>query len=296
MSAGGESRRLGRGLEALFGDGLGAGTADGRAMRTVPIGSLVANPLQPRRVFGEAELADLVRSVRDKGVLQPLIVRPSAGGPDVFEIVAGERRWRAAQQAGVHEVPVVIRSLGDEETLAVALVENLQRDDLSPIEEAEAYERLAREFGKTQAEVAAIVGKSRPHVANTLRLLELPDEIRAMVAGGTLTAGHARAILGTPDPVAMAREIVAGNLSVRATEERVADENRRGRGAGRRRAAAARDADTVALEKRLGDRLGLRVSIAARGAGGKLTLSYRSLEQLDDLIARLSVDRPAARP
>ena len=143
--------------------------------------------------------------------------------------------------------------------------------------------------------MAAIVGKSRPHVANTLRLLELPDEVRAMVADGTLTAGHARAVLGAADPAAMAREIAAGNLSVRAAEERVADENRRGRGAGRRRASAARDADTVALEKRLGDRLGLRVSIAARGAGGKLTLSYKSLEQLDDLIARLSADHPAAR-
>ena len=289
MSTGGENRRLGRGLEALFGDGFGAGNAEGRVMRTLPISSLVPSPLQPRRVFGEAELADLVRSVRDKGVLQPLIVRPAANEPDFFEIVAGERRWRAAQQAGIHEVPVVIRSLGDEEALAVALVENLQRDDLSPIEEAEAYEKLAREFGKTQAEVAVIVGKSRPHVANTLRLLELPAEVRAMVAEGTLTAGHARAILGTADPVAVAREIVVGNLSVRATEERVAGGKRRsGRGGG------ARDADTVALEKRLSDRLGLRVSIAARGAGGKLTLSYKSLEQFDDLITRLSGDDPAA--
>ena len=291
MSAGEENRRLGRGLEALFGDRLGASNADGRAMRTLPISSLVANPLQPRRVFGEVELADLVRSVRDKGVLQPLIVRPSANEPDFFEIVAGERRWRAAQQAGIHEVPVVVRSLGDEEALAVALVENLQRDDLSPIEEAEAYARLAREFGKTQAEVAVIVGKSRPHVANTLRLLELPDEVRAMVAAGTLTAGHARAILGAADPAAMAREIVAGNLSVRATEERVASGKRRGR----RGTGGARDADTVALEKRLSDRLGLRVSIAARGTGGKLTLSYTSLEQLDDLIARLNTDQPAVR-
>ncbi len=289
MSAGEENRRLGRGLEVLFGDRLGASNADGRAMRTLPISSLVANPLQPRRVFGEAELADLVRSVGDKGVLQPLIVRPSANEPDFFEIVAGERRWRAAQQAGIHEVPVVVRSLGDEEALAVALVENLQRDDLSPIEEAEAYGRLAREFGKTQAEVAVIVGKSRPHIANTLRLLELPDEVRGMVAEGTLTAGHARAILGAADPVAMAREIVAGNLSVRATEERVAGGKRSGRRGG------ARDADTVALEKRLSDRLGLRVSIAARGTGGKLTLSYTSLEQLDDLITRLSIDQPAVR-
>lgn len=278
MNASRDTPRLGRGLETLFGGGAAAGE-----LRRIPVDRLSAGAAQPRRVFGEAALAELARSIRERGVLQPLIVRP-AGDGDSFEIVAGERRWRAAQRAGVHEVPAVVRDLDDSEALAVALVENLQRDDLTPIEEAEAYARLAREFGRSQADVARAVGRSRPHVANTLRLLELPEAVRAAVSEGGLTAGHARALLAAADPEALAREVMARSLSVRETE-RLAAGRRRPRPARRRR--PAKDADTLALERRLGDRLGLAVDISFDGRGGRLTVSYTSLDQLDDLVARL---------
>ncbi len=284
MSASRDAPRLGRGLETLFGE---RSAASGERLRKLPVGRLVPNPEQPRKAFGDAALGELVRSVRERGVLQPLIVRPSGREADVFEIVAGERRWRAAQQAGLHELPAVVRDLGDEEALAVALVENLQRDDLTPIEEAEAYARLARDFGKSQAAVAEMVGKSRPHVANTLRLLDLPDGVRALVSEGSLTAGHARALLGASDPAAMAKEVVAEGLSVRETERIVSGGRRRTGTGGGKGGAKSKDADTLALEKRLGDILGLKVDVAFDGKRGKLTVFCGSLEQFDDLVARL---------
>ena len=277
------NRPLGRGLKALFGEDRAGDVSVG--IRAVPTAMLVPCPLQPRRRFDDDALDELTRSIREKGVLQPLIVRPGVSGN--FEIVAGERRWRAAQRAQVHEIAVVVRDLSDEEALAVALIENIQRDDLSAIEEARAYLRLAQEFGKTQHEVAVVVGKSRSHVANTTRLLELPEEVQAMLAEGKLTAGHARAIVGATDPVALAQRIAAEGLSVRAAERL----RKPGKERGRR--SAVENADTLALERSISNALGLKTKISFDGNGGTVTLAYESLEQLDDLVKRL---RAAPKP
>ena len=259
--------------------------------RMVPIAKLIPNPLQPRRHFGDEALRDLTNSIREQGILQPLIVRPTRSEPGNFEIVAGERRWRAAQRAQVHEAPVIIRDFNDAEALAVALIEDIQRDELSPLEEAEAYARLSQDFGKTQEQVAEVVGKSRSHVANMTRLLDLPEDVRALLADGALSAGHARAILRAADPAALARQIIDEGLTVRDAE-RLGKERRarRGRPAGGAKStgkAKAKDTDTLALERALGNALGLHVDIAFDGNGGQLRLDYSSLEQLDDLIDRL---------
>ncbi len=259
--------------------------------RMVPIARLIPNPLQPRRHFADEALRDLTASIREQGILQPLIVRPTRSEPGNFEIVAGERRWRAAQRAQVHEAPVIIRDFNDAEALAVALIENIQRDELSPLEEAEAYARLSHDFGKTQEQVAEVVGKSRSHIANMTRLLELPEDVRAMLADGKLSAGHARAILRAADPAALARQIIEEGLSVRDAErlgkERRARRGRPAAGAKSGARAKAKDTDTLALERALGNALGLHVDIAFDGNGGSLRLDYTSLEQLDDLIERL---------
>ncbi len=289
----GRPRQLGRGLEALFGEdrtAVAQAEADG-GLRRVPIGRLIPNPLQPRRHFDDDALRDLTASIREKGILQPLIVRPTRSDPDTFEIVAGERRWRAAQRAQVHEAPVIVRAFTDEEALAVALIENIQRDELSPLEEAEAYARLGREFGKTQEQVAAVVGKSRSHVANMTRLLDLPEDVRALLATGALSAGHARAILGAPDPVALARQIVAEGLTVRDAEklgQASRGRKTKGKGGAAKEPPRRKDSDTLALERELGNILGLKVDVEFDGKGGRLTLEYASLEQLDDLIERLT--------
>ena len=259
--------------------------------RMVPIAKLIPNPLQPRRHFGDEALRDLTNSIREQGILQPLIVRPTRSEPGNFEIVAGERRWRAAQRAQVHEAPVIIRDFNDAEALAVALIENIQRDELSPLEEAEAYARLSQDFGKTQEQVAEVVGKSRSHIANMTRLLDLPEDVRALLADGALSAGHARAILRAADPAALARQIIDEGLTVRDAE-RLGKERgaRRGRPAGGAKStgkAKTKDTDTLALERTLGNALGLHVDIAFDGNGGQLRLDYSSLEQLDDLIDRL---------
>jgi len=286
--------QLGRGLSALFGEGGGRVLSGPGAPRTVAIEAIRPSPFQPRRRFAEAELDGLVQSIREKGIVQPLLVRPvddlvdnvvaDSGAPGAeFELVAGERRWRAPQRAGLHEVPVVIRPFGDSEVLEIALVENLQREDLTPLEEAEAYSRLMQEFGHSQADVAETIGKSRSHVANTLRLLGLPPAVKRQLDEGALSAGHARALLAAPDPAALAGEVVRRGLNVRATELLV-----------RRRAAApeprqrkARDHDTVALERELGGTLGLRVTLSSNGRGGSLTLHYASLDQLDRVLKLL---------
>ena len=286
--------QLGRGLSALFGEGGGRVLSGPGAPRTVAIEAIRPSPFQPRRRFAEAELDGLVQSIREKGIVQPLLVRPvddlvdnivaDSGAPGAeFELVAGERRWRAAQRAGLHEVPVVIRPFGDSEVLEIALVENLQREDLTPLEEAEAYSRLMQEFGHSQADVAETIGKSRSHVANTLRLLGLPPAVKRQLDEGALSAGHARALLAAPDPAALAGEGVRRGLNVRATELLV-----------RRRAATpeprqrkARDHDTVALERELGGTLGLRVTLSPNGRGGSLTLHYASLDQLDRVLKLL---------
>jgi ParB family transcriptional regulator, chromosome partitioning protein len=277
---------LGRGLAALFGEAQGqTGDAGGGAggVREVAIELIRPGAFQPRRRFDEAELEALAQSVREKGVLQPLLVRPIDEAEAAYELIAGERRWRAAQRAGLHQVPVLVRAFADQEALEIALIENLQREDLTILEEAEAYRRLLSEFGRTQADVAEALGKSRSHVANTLRLLGLPETVRRHVEEGELSAGHARALLAADDPVALAGEIVRRGLNVRVTEQLV-----------KRRAAPARpsprqgrDADTAALERDLTQALGLRVTIASKPRGGALTLHYASLDQLDRLLALL---------
>jgi ParB family chromosome partitioning protein len=279
---------LGRGLATLFGEAgaRAAAEPDGaghRGAQFVPIEAIRPSPFQPRRHFAEVELDGLAQSIREKGVVQPLLVRPVADADADFELVAGERRWRAAQRVGLHEVPVVIRTLGDPEVIEIALVENLQREDLSALEEAEAYGRLSREFGRSQASLAEAVGKSRSHVANTVRLLLLPEPVRRNLSEGALSAGHARALLGAPDPVALADEVIRRGLNVRATEALV-----------RRRAAQpepkprpVRDADTVSVERELATSLGLRVRLGPKRRGGSLTLHYTSLDQLDRILALL---------
>jgi len=275
---------LGRGLAALFGEnGEKAGDARGAAVREVAIELIRPGIFQPRRRFDEDELEALAQSVREKGVLQPLLVRPVDEAEVAFELIAGERRWRAAQRAGLHQVPVLVRVLGDVEALEIALIENLQREDLTALEEAEAYRRLMNEFGRTQATLADAVGKSRSHVANTLRLLGLPEIVRRRLEEGALSAGHARALLAADDPAALAAEIIRRGLNVRVTEQLV-----KRRVAPRRvNARQARDADTLALERDMTQTLGLRVTIAGKARGGALTLHYSSLDQLDRLLALL---------
>src|SRR5438105_10609659 len=276
---------LGRGLAALFGDTAGRLGADPGAPRAVPIETIRPSPFQPRRHFAESELDGLAQSIREKGIVQPLLVRPIEDAVDSgadFELVAGERRWRAAQRAGLHRVPVIVRSFGDQEALEIALVENLQREDLSALEEAEAYSRLMREFGRSQADLAEAFGKSRSHVANTVRLLSLPVPVRQQLDQGELTAGHARALLAAPDPAALAGEVVRRGLNVRATEALV-----RRRLATPPRPRRAREADAVALERELGAALGLRVTLAPKKRGGALTLHYTSLDQLDRVLKLL---------
>ncbi len=299
-------RQLGRGLEALFGDDRAAVVAQASepvavaGLRRVAISRLIPNPLQPRRYFDDAALRDLAASIRENGILQPLIVRPTRHDPDSFEIVAGERRWRAAQRAQLHEAPVIVRDFTDAEALAVALIENIQRDELSPLEEAQAYARLAGDFSKTQEQVAEAVGKSRSHVANMIRLLALPAEVQDLLADGSLTAGHARAILTAADPLALAKRIVTEGLSVRAAEKLGREGGAPSANSGRGKAAGikrlSKDADTLALERELGNMLGLKVGVEFDGKGGRLTFEYTSLEQLDDLIDRLTGRRPQLGP
>jgi ParB family transcriptional regulator, chromosome partitioning protein len=276
-------RPLGRGLAALFGENEGAAEFDAANQRRVPIELIRPSALQPRRRFGEAELDALAQSIREKGVLAPLLVRPVADDNVAFELVAGERRWRAAQRVGIHEVPVIVRTLADHEALEIALVENLQREDLSPLEEAEAYKRLLGEFGRTQASLAEAVGKSRSHVANTLRLLSLPAPVRHRLEEGELSAGHARALLAAADPTILADEVVRRGLNVRATERFVQRHTQRAEKPHR----PLRDADTLALERDLSSRLGLRVRLEPKTRGGALTIYYQSLDQLDQVLLLL---------
>ncbi|RVU21158.1 ParB/RepB/Spo0J family partition protein [Methylobacterium oryzihabitans] len=286
--------RLGRGLAALIGDfgeaPVQAG-ADRRAgpQRRVAIEFLRPNPRNPRRTFADAELEELAASIRTRGVIQPIVVRAVAGVPDAFEIVAGERRWRASQRAGLHDVPVVVVEVDDRTSLEYAILENVQRADLNAIEEAAGYERLMSEFRYTQTELAEIIGKSRSHLANTLRLLQLPPGVQEHVVAGRLTAGHARALLSVRDPDAVARRVIDEGMTVRDVEALAAEHNASsGPRPGRpRKVPAAKDADTRALERRLEDLLGLAVSIEARGEGGEVRLRYGSLDELDELCRRL---------
>ena len=285
---GGRRRNLGRGLSALLGDEQSdyARLEQLRSSRTVSVDQLRPGRFQPRRVMSEAGIEELARSIADRGVLQPLLVRRHPEEEGVFEIIAGERRWRAAQRAQVHEVPVVVKELTDGEALEIALVENLQRQDLTPLEEAEGYRRLMEEFAHTQEDLARVVCKSRSHVTNMMRLLSLPEPVKAMVDDGKISAGHARALVSATDPVATAELVVKRGLNVRQTEGVVKAE---GASHLRRRVTAiAKSATTEALEHELSILLGLAVEIRYRGHGGTLSLHYRSLHQLDDILSRLS--------
>ncbi len=284
--------RLGRGLSALLGEEpqeAPAG-AEPSSNQKVPIAFIEPNPLQPRRTFRSEDLDDLVRSIRENGVLQPILVRPHPREQGRFQIVAGERRWRAAQKAQLHDIPVLVRELNDVETLEIALVENIQRADLDPIEEAKGYETLIENFGHTQEQLSRVIGKSRSHIANMLRLLSLPEPVQAHLKAGDLTAGHARALVTSDQPEQLAAQIIAGNLSVRDTETLT---KTRKQGASSDKGgppkAAPKDADTRALEDNVSRSLGLRVSIDDRGEkGGTVKISYRTLEQLDDVCRRLA--------
>jgi ParB family transcriptional regulator, chromosome partitioning protein len=276
-----KKRGLGRGLSALFGE---EAPEAARSVRTLPIERLHPGRFQPRRSFPPEAMAALVDSVKAQGILQPILVRPHPTRPDEYEILAGERRWRAAQAAKLHEVPVLVRAIGDREALEAALVENVQREDLGPLEEAAGYHRLIEEFGHTQEDLARVIGKSRSHIANTLRLLGLPPEVRGMLEKGELTAGHARALLGAKEPIRLAQEVVRRGLNVRHTEEMVRSE---GKGGGRRAASVRRDPEYAALERELGQILGLKVEVHFSGEGGRLVVHYQSLDQLDEVLGKL---------
>ena len=279
--------RLGRGLAALIGD-AGEEPAAGRgAPRKAPIEFLRANPRNPRKAFREDELDELAASIRERGVIQPVIVRPVPRVADAYEIIAGERRWRAAQRAGLHDIPIVVIDVSDREALELAIVENVQRADLNALEEANGYAQLGADYKYSHADIARIVGKSRSHVANTLRLIGLPEHSRALLAAGKITAGHARALLALADPDAVADRIVARGLSVRDVERLAerAEHTPRPRGA---KSAAPIDADTRALEAKLGLALGTQVTIRHSGQAGELKIAFRDFDQLDDFCRRLS--------
>src|SRR5277367_929452 len=300
-----KKKGLGRGLSHLFGEAEAAyrvsapeapaaPQAPPSGNPTLPIAFLRPGKFQPRRHFDEAALEELAASIRHHGLLQPILVRPVVGQADAYEIIAGERRWRAAQRAALHDVPVVIQTLTDSQALEIALVENLQRQDLSALEEAEGYKRLMDEFGHSHAELGELVGKSRSHVANMLRLLALPEGVKAMVQSGELSAGHVRALLTAPDPEALAKAVVGRNLSVRDTE-RMANAAKDVRKPSAKAVPvpasgkpAAKHADLLALERDMTERLGLKVTIEGRGSSGTLGIVYKSLDQLDEILAKLS--------
>jgi ParB family transcriptional regulator, chromosome partitioning protein len=285
-------RHLGRGLSALLGgsdDEAAAGAEPGAAVaatRNAPIEFLHPSAMQPRTSFDDEKLQQLAQSIMEQGVLQPILVREHRTKPGEFEIVAGERRWRAAQKAQLHEVPILIKELSDRDTLEIALIENVQRQDLNPIEEARGYRRLMQEFAYTQETLSDHIGKSRPHIANLLRLLELPEVIREMIADGRLSASHARAILNLPNCIELAQAIVAKGLSVRDAE-RLAQQKKSKRFKAAKE-PKEKDADTRALERDLTAKLGLKAEIQFDGKGGALTIHYQTLEQLDGLVAKLN--------
>ncbi|HEY0106319.1 MAG TPA: ParB/RepB/Spo0J family partition protein [Rhizomicrobium sp.] len=283
MTADERPRGLGRGLSALIGEEAVPTRGEARATHRLPVAFLRPNKLQPRKRFAPEDLNDLAESVKEKGVLQPILVRPVRGETNAYEIVAGERRWRAAQMAKLHEVPVVVRDMSDSESLEIAIIENVQRADLNAIEEAAAYYELMERFQYTQDRVGKEVGKSRSHIANTLRLLALPEPVRAMIRDGRLTAGHARTLIGVPDAEARAQDIIAGMLNVRQAERRSLPH----------KASKARktpqDPNIRDLESRLSNALGLNVQVMHKGPkGGEVRIAYKTLEQLDDINRRLS--------
>ena len=293
MADDGSKKRLGRGLAALMGDAVPEAVAldQARSPRRLPIEQIVPNPNNPRRRFAEEDLAELALSIAEKGVVQPLLVRMLAEGR--YELIAGERRWRAAQRAGLDSVPVVVREVDEKESLELAIIENVQRADLNPLEEAYGYQQLIERFSYTQKQLAAVIGKSRPHIANTLRLLKLPDGVQAYVSAGTLSAGHARQLIDRDDAPELARKVLDEGLSVRQLERLVQDKPLTDgmlphAGDPADRETAFDDADTRAIESRLAEHLGMEVKLVARPNGsGTLSIRYRTLEQLDDVLRQI---------
>jgi len=284
----GRRRGLGRGLSSLIPDlPVEAVSPTAPGVKTVPIEFLKPSPFQPRKRFVDDEIDGLADSIRAKGVMQPLLVRHATEGGDGYEIIAGERRWRAAQRAGLHELPVLIHDLSNRDTLEVALLENVQREDLSPLEEAQGYQRLIDEFGHTQQELSDMIGKSRSHIANLLRLLLLPDEVRGFLESGDLSAGHARALINADKPADLAKTVVDQGLNVRQTEALVKREKNTIHTAIGSKLSGEKDPDTIALERELSAELGLNVALKPRGKGGVVSISYRTLDQLDSLLKRL---------
>jgi len=291
-----KQRGLGRGLSALLGDTPTRTPAatpiierptEGYRAPEQPIDLLVRNPDQPRRIFTEGDIDDLAASIKEKGVLQPILVRPAPGQPGKYQIVAGERRWRASQKAGLHSVPVIVRELDDLEVLEIGIIENVQRADLNGIEEARAYKVLMERFGRTQDALAQVVGKSRSHIANMLRLLALPEVVQDHVLQGHLSVGHARALVTAQNPEILAEKIIADGLSVRQAEALVRDEQAGPPKVAVPRVKPAGDADTLSLEQDLQEALGLKVKLDDKGGKGELRLSYATLEQLDEVCRRL---------
>jgi ParB family chromosome partitioning protein len=287
--------RLGRGLAALLGgqETLAAATRT-RGQQKIPIELLRPNPRNPRRNFGDESLDELAASIKEKGIIQPLLARPVPGAPDGYEIIAGERRWRAAQRAGLHEVPIISIDADDRQALELAIIENVQRADLDPLEEAAGYERLGDEFLYTQADLAKVIGKSRSHVSNSLRLLKLPERTKSLLRDGKISAGHARVLLSSAEPDALAEKIVAQNLSVRDAEKLLegASGSHSAKGQGpRKRGGGEKDADTRAMEKKLMEQLGMNVTITHReGEAGEVVVRYKTLDQLEFLCRRLQGD------
>ena len=278
-----QKRRLGRGLAALIGDDVAEETvvADVRSLKHVPIEMIRPNPLNPRKHFAEEDLETLAKSLREKGLLQPIVVRPSDGG--TYEIVAGERRWRAAQRASIHDVPVLVRDLDDRETLEIALIENVQRADLNPLEEARAYKQLIDQYNYTQQQLADSIGKSRSHIANTLRLQTLPESVLTLIESGTLSAGHARTLVATDSPQELAEKIIKLGMTVRQAEDLTRAATPKAK-----KQAPEKDADTRAMEKSISEAIGLSVSLTQKGDGGQLLITYKDFDQLDDVFRRLT--------
>jgi len=292
------NKRLGRGLAALIGemdkpvlpasqtgDELDGGFASMPSDGVVPIEQVYANPNNPRREFKESELEELANSNGAHGIVQPILVRTGSDGR--WEIIAGERRWRAAQRAGIHDVPIVVREVDDRQALELAIIENVQRADLNPVEEALGYQQLMDEHRYNQADLGTVIGKSRSHVANTLRLLKLPESVRKMLTSGGLSPGHARTLITLDDPDSIAKRIVREWLSVRQSEALANTQNERPAQSAKARSSGSKDADTRALENRLSDVLGMRVSIDHSNRGGRISIKYKSLDQLDSIISRL---------
>lgn len=286
MSMKEQPKRLGRGLAALLGEAAAPQSASAPGVQQLAVDMLEPSPFQPRQEMDEAALQELADSIAQRGILQPLLVRPTPGRPDHYQIIAGERRWRAAQRISLHEVPVLVRPLSDSDAMAAGLVENLQREDLNAIEEAEGYKRLLEEFSLSQDKLGEAVGKSRAHIGNIIRLLKLPEPVRAMLRQGKISAGHARALLTHPDPLKAAKDVVKRDLSVRQTEALASQTTRPAKIADG--TAPRADSDVEALANSLSERLGLKVQIKFNGKGGAITLNYTDLDQLDSLLALLN--------